>query len=701
MASYREIIDEVLALERSENARRGDETDSAPRPPATAAQITAAEAARHRAFHPSLREFLACANGWEHFAWGISLFGTDDFEGASYDTALETLGYSDDVPDELAAALLIGCNDNDATLIMLLDSGEVVDFLYEETRRYPDLASYLLARKTTLLDMRERAMAAIARTEHDWQPEVRRADDHALTAALRDAVASAPALPPAIDPASLRIPDAGPTPRAAELVARGDDGRVTASIELGVVLYLGAAPSRDEVIATFRAFRRAFPFTGGIEWWLADRMIFVFGGNRSDDPDSVPLGDALRVDDHGYYGVRLTADSGHLLNIRGIPPEDEPGGRDQRRASFVEALVPLTESPRALQQFARELCDLLPVRSGHGGYFARVHGRNDDAWNDVLAWCRRYFTVEPCYVDGWLASAHRRARGAGWLTAVGKPLLAALPPAPVVDSLARYDGKYATLLTAGAPTDDSELTLGDVAQGDFPLAIAEVARWLAPISVVDYAKHGSFTIGGRWFASSTTELPGAFNHHHATTALVRRFIDPHGFAGPTPREQCLAMIDRLVATMSETQLAKFNGATNRRELTHFRDVLRAMVNAELLANDRALQIEALELAARYPGWTPPATYNNLLLRYLQADRIGDGMALMPVALHSAREDNNPHTYHNAACVYVRAGKLDDAMRCCELAAAAKYPSMASLLADDDLAPLRGRPEWKTLSASAS
>src|SRR5262249_46783979 len=150
---------------------------------------------------------------------------------------------------------------------------------------------------------------------------------------------------------------ATPTPAPDELVARGD-GRVRAAVELGLVLYLGACPTRDEVIATFRAFRAAFPFSGGMTWALADRMTFTM--NKCDDPDSLPFADELRVDDSGYYGMRMSAADvdgfgGYLLNIRGIPPEDAMDAADDRRASFVEVLVPVSAQPRTLEQLAHAL----------------------------------------------------------------------------------------------------------------------------------------------------------------------------------------------------------------------------------------------------------------------------------------------------------------------------------------------------------
>src|SRR5262249_29673907 len=124
---YAEIIAEVLEVEGEEAARHDDECDSIARPGASQDAIAAAEQARGRAFHASYRAFLATCDGWEHFAWGVSLFGTEDLAGERYADAIETLGYTEDAPEEITGALVIGANENDATLILMVDSGEVID----------------------------------------------------------------------------------------------------------------------------------------------------------------------------------------------------------------------------------------------------------------------------------------------------------------------------------------------------------------------------------------------------------------------------------------------------------------------------------------------------------------------------------------------------------------------------------------------
>lgn len=94
--TYRAIVVDVLAAEQAEVERTGDENDSEPRPPATEADVAAAEHALGATLHPSYREFLLAHDGWEHFEWGLSLFGTAELSGDHYRSALETRSYDDE-----------------------------------------------------------------------------------------------------------------------------------------------------------------------------------------------------------------------------------------------------------------------------------------------------------------------------------------------------------------------------------------------------------------------------------------------------------------------------------------------------------------------------------------------------------------------------------------------------------------------------
>lgn len=693
---YREIVEQVLAAEQAEADRTGDEHDSEPRPPASEADIAAAEGELGKALHPSYREFLLTHDGWRHFEWGLSLFGTAELSGETYEYALETRSYDEGLTDELEAAVIIGSSEDNASLVMMTEAGEVVEHMYAEEDRHPDLATFLRERITTLARMRESALAAIARTEREWDPEVRAAEDSELTVELREVLARRGELAPLPDPAAFVREGAEPVaPADLSIVDDEDGGEPIASLDLGLVLYLGAAPTAGEVLAAFRAFRRSFPVAAPLQWKLASSMAFRLF--TSEDPDAEPFADELAVDDQGHFGLRamLETDAGHyIFNARGIPPDDNDGPL----ASFVEVLVPPTEDPQKLEALCRDLAPQLPVRSGHGGYFARSHdGLSDDAWGPIYRWCRRFFGVEPCYVDGWLAGCRRRHRGAGWLTVLGRPFTEALGELELSDAIARHERDGVAVLTAG------ELSLGDIERGGLPTAIAEVARILEPVAITDWSRHGHITMGGVWFSTFASQLPGGFNDHHATRPFMRRFVDPQGFVGPSARERALELIDRMKAAVGDEALDKWRGIDDLDELDSFREVMRALFNGSYFVHesDPELCLEALELGARFPGWSPPQVFNNLLIRYFERERIDDAMAILDVALHTAADENNSFTYHSAACVLVKAGEHDRAIECVRQAKLAGYPHMDQLAGDDDLAAIRERPEFAAALAAVA
>lgn len=445
-----------------------------------------------------------------------------------------------------------------------------------------------------------------------------------------------------------------------------------------------------------------------------DRGLLQQGVER---PDSEPFADKLAIDDEGYFGVRAQVSAkgdrggAWLINIRGIPaeeldPVDDEGEDDDAededaeegcelvlvpRASFVEIMVPAHADPSAVEALCHDLVDILPVRSGHGGWFAQVldeHAK-PDPYATVLAWCRRFHALEVGYVDGWLSAARRRHRGAGWLTVLGTPFVRALgePRLSKLTTTERHDGKYGIVLRAGAVP-----TLGDVARGEFPTAISEVARALAPITVSDYAKQGFLSVGGIAFSTTTDELPGAFAKHHATRAHLRRFIDPAALIGPTPRERAIELIEKLHPMKKE----RSDDWRTVKESGTFDDVLRALYNATTRLTQTPLAIEALEFAAQYPESAPARVYNNLLYAYLGNKDTAKAMAIMPTALRTAKE--NVTTYHNAACVLARANELDQALECVKLAKAGGYENFAKMKVDEDLAPLAKRKAFQDLFA---
>ena len=701
---YASIAQAVLAMEAEEAARQGEETDSRPRPPASADAIAAAEAVRGRAFPESYRAFLRSFDGWDYFEWGLSLFGTAELSGEAYDDAMEVFSYGDDHPDELAAGLLIGASEDNASRVLLLDSGEVVEWRYEEEGRHPDLASFLARREQTLIEMREQAFACAAATRRQWDPEVRAAADAALEAELRSVLEAAPPTDePQLDGLPPMDSDLAEIAAADLVFYEGDedvaleDGDVSAEVGLGLVLYLGAAPTHDEVLATYRAFRKHFPVQGPLEWAPAAAM--CFSTEEAEDPDSEPFVDDLRIDDQGHFGLRAqigqseAAGSLYLLNVRAVPPGDEDEDEPVDRASFVEVWVPATEPPEALRALCVELVEQLPVRSGLGGWFARVANEEaePDPWGQVLAWCRRHLALVPARVDEWLVPARTRHAGASWLTVLGRPFVAALGQArldALPSTLERHAARNGLVLVAGETPP-----LGDVAQGELPEAIMAVARVLDPVSVKSLSRQGSLNVGGVWFSTSTTELPGAFVHHHVTEAFLQRLVGPASFVGPSPRERALALIDALSEHMAPEDQAEWRAANDLHD-AGFADVMRALYNATCFARHPALVEDSLRLVVRYPDWSPPQAFNNLLHLLFSRHRTEEALTFVPLALHVAHRD--PFIYHNAACILAQSGRHDEAVECVRQAKAHEYPRLADMKTDEDLAPIADRDDFRAI-----
>ena len=705
-AKYKAIADEILALEEEYAERQGDgeERSSAPRPAASAAAIAKAERALKRKLPSSFVELLKVFDGWDHFSWGLSIFGTRELSDASrYADAREVFGYGDDpIPDELERGVLIAQDENDATRVLLLESGEVVDWMYEERERYPDVAAFLSSRKGVLLDMAARAREARERLEREWSAAYRSESDRALEVEAAEALKRAGPAPIERLAAVKR-----PWPKAAkatELVAK--KGRsVVAEVGLGVVLYLGAAPTRDEVFATIRAFREHFPFKGKLQWMRASSMEFFPHDARAVDDES--FFDALRADDEGHFGLRLElalakqhARAGSkntaFLNVRAVPPELDEEDAARLRAAFVELYLPAHADADALAALVRALTDVLPVRSGHGGYFAHVWDRESepDPNRAVFEWCRRFWGIDVVGIDGWLSAALRRMRGASWLTVVGRPFLRALDGAGALGALpsevSRHDGAHGAVFQAGAAP-----SLCDVARGEACEAVASVARAIDPLVVQSYEKRGFFSVGGVLFDTFQEELP-AFVDHHATALHVHRFARPASFQGPTPREEAEAMMRALCEEHGTRFYKEWLSAKKRGDDDGFRDVLRGLYNAACGDAVRTeLGLEALGFLTRFPEWAPAQTYGNFFYALLHRGAYAEALEHMPEALRIAAE-SNPPTFHNAACIFAKSGDPERALECVALAKKHGYEGFARMKDDEDLATIARRPEFLRL-----
>ena len=75
-------IQELIAVKREASQADGNESPL-PHPPATEAELAAAEAHLGLSLDPQYREFLRHANGWDDFFISTRLFGTDDLLGTT------------------------------------------------------------------------------------------------------------------------------------------------------------------------------------------------------------------------------------------------------------------------------------------------------------------------------------------------------------------------------------------------------------------------------------------------------------------------------------------------------------------------------------------------------------------------------------------------------------------------------------------
>ncbi len=502
-----------------------------PRPPAPAEAIAEAERVRGVAFTDGYRRFLALHDGWPDFPWGLQLFGTEELVGDAYGWAQETFELSTDdseVPEQLANATIIANSSYDAALVLLLDSGEVVDFLYEEEERYSDIDSFLAGRLASVRESLDRWREHESAARDDWDPERRAAIETRLLDELRRARGESPAVvPPVVAPAAN-----APMPPAVDAVdlVVGDE-EPQASVVLNLVLYLGVYPSPDEVVGCFRAFRRHFPVDGALSWALPAE----YGGFPRDaaNPDDESWAARMRVDGSGHFGIRLSIEAGvgrrYTLNVRGVPPSDDDG-EARRRASFCEVIVPADEDPQRLARLAEELTALLPVRSGHGGYSACVwkSGHRNALYRDIYGWCRRFFALDAGYLDGWLEAMPTRVVGAAWLTVLGPAFAAFL--AEHAPARSAIPGTTVTSSPAGVIIRAGDRpTLGDVERGEFPAALAEIDRYLLPLKVGGWHRTSTMVTAGHVWEVRAEELPGGFAEHSATVAWLTRLVEPQRF----------------------------------------------------------------------------------------------------------------------------------------------------------------------------
>ncbi|MBG6134265.1 type VI immunity family protein [Longispora fulva] len=537
-------IAEIIDVARRTAALEADDELDPPGGPAGEEAVARAVRRFGDKLSPAYLDFLRQHDGWSDCPWGMRLFSVDELCGEVGEWAkgmLEDLDDDGEMPAELTDAVVIGKCDNTAQTLLLVGSGEVVDFLYEEDCRYPDLNGYLadvleMVRDVLRATEREQRSAA-EQTDPGWRAEA----ESTLLAELRAELADAPSEGrPAGPPVPASPGGERPAPvTPAELVHRDGDGTELAYVRLNLVLYLGAYPSREELVGAFRAFRRHFPVDGDLIWGLPAR--FYVKQNRAADPDSEEWADAVRADGSGMYGIRL-AIGDHVLNLCGVPDNDD----GEPRAAFCEVMLPVDADPRRLVALAAELAELLPVRSGHGGFSAYASSSAQrSAYREIFRWCRRFLGLDVGHLDGWLVSARRWVLGAGWLTVLGPTFATVLAERggaptfadPTIEVRDLRGG--GVLIRAGAAP-----TLGDVARARFPHAQAEVDHYLEPLKLTRWTHTALLMMGDSAWQVGGDELPGGFYDHRMTGAWLRRLLDPAAFLGPSVLDRGAALRHR-------------------------------------------------------------------------------------------------------------------------------------------------------------
>ncbi|MFT3697802.1 MAG: DUF3396 domain-containing protein [Kofleriaceae bacterium] len=649
--------------------------DSVPGAPATEAGIKAAEKSRGRKFHRAYREFLKLHDGWQHFAWGMNLRSVAELTGKKYDR-----GFIDDmdepVTDEVDQALVIGWSENDASLILLTDKGEVLEWKYEVERRHKDFTALVTAHLKTLRMMAKADADTAKAIEQSWDPKRRAKAEAALAVALRKVKQTPPAkvTPP-------NSPTKKPAAVAPNTLVVTRKKTITAEVMQHLVLYLGAYPSADECLAAYHAWTKAYPVKGKVEWMAAGDFF-----PTDDKFDDAILRAAIKPN-NGTFGLRISNDvkrkggpKRYVLNVVGVPPTEDDTAIP--RASFCEVIAPVTESPETLFALAQELLAILPVRSGHGGYAAYIWDEDTepDPLPDIFAWCRRFFAVDIGTVDGWLPGTIDRLHGASWLTILGPAFSQVLAP--------RLKGLDTTKTDRGTIIRVGELSLGDVQRGEFPTKIAAVEAAIAPFLTGGYDHRSWVNFSGTFFDTQSEDLL-PMRSHHATALYINRFLDPQAWVGSTPRERAEEILARVG---KGTPYVKEWAAEKKTYIPQFDTLLLCVMNAVLgRRDDEAL--EALEFVTQFAD-ANPAAWNALLWILDERKQHDRAMKVLPAAL--AHAPDHPPIFHNAAWLVFQRGDHGHAMQLIQDAAKHGYEGMDKLRDDPDFAPLHALPAWKKL-----
>ncbi|MEM9188978.1 MAG: type VI immunity family protein [Myxococcota bacterium] len=344
----------------------------------------------------------------------------------------------------------------------------------------------------------------------------RRFTDALVDRVGRSTEASVP-VPNALDVRAFAPDGEGPTVSPWELKIERYGERV-AAVELGLTLYLGFCPSFEECVAAIGAFQHHFPWSGTVVARSAGEKRV----ERIRSPSAVfewreflevrPAGFGLVASDLGSE----PANDPHTIPRQSIAIEAVRGPRPNEIATFCRIRVAPESDPKKFAALAGELVDVLPVRSGWGGYEAHSGetnlGRGQHA---VFDWSRRYFGIEVADPDALLPLMRAEAKGANWITVLGPAMLEAIGE-PSFDNLeiSIDERTYGMVIQAG---DDP--TLGDVCAAAFPEEYSEVERWLQPVKLRD-----------------PIPLNDVFTANGASGAWFRRLLFPADLLAPTTLE---------------------------------------------------------------------------------------------------------------------------------------------------------------------
>jgi len=274
---------------------------------------------------------------------------------------------------------------------------------------------------------------------------------------------------------------------------------------LGLTLYLPEAPTREQVLAAWDAYRAVCP-PDRMQLVKSVRMLDFEPLERPEDPRSVIpyLADQDERLDEGLMVWDGELTDFWSFTVQGVVMEEVDA------ASFCHFLFPSDTNPDAILWLARGLAERLPFLSGHAGYTCVFDpSRKAGAFDAIYAWSKRYLGLEVEDLSLTLPLVLDAAKGANWLTLLGTPLLeraggvdalrAALPP--LIDVFA---GRNGVVLRAGeAPV------LADRNRGEFPDAYAAVEAALQPIKLREHP-----------------EFVGRFEEEEETMPWLCRLVQP-------------------------------------------------------------------------------------------------------------------------------------------------------------------------------